>query len=214
MYSVVVANGELSVPSHILNKIQDAGLVIAVDGGLKYCQDMGLLPDLLIGDLDSSARAEIKILQSAGADILRFPPTKDETDLELALLKAVERGALEITVLGGLGRRFDMTLANLGLLLHPKLQKVQIEFWHHNQRIWLIQPPGDEILGHEGDTLSLLPFTGTASGIHTENLAYPLNGETLLPGPARGISNVLTAERARITLEEGCLLAVWTQGRA
>jgi thiamine pyrophosphokinase len=214
LHSIVVANGELSVPDHILPDGKDGAMVIAVDGGFKHCQDLGLQVDLLIGDFDSIDPAEIEILQSSAVEIIRHPPEKDETDLELALLEAVKRGAQKITILGGLGRRFDMTIANLGLLVLPGLQDIKVEFWHHGQRIWLIHPPGDDIEGKTGDTLSLLPFNGMASGIHTENLAYPLKGESLVLGPARGVSNVLSGNKARVSLEEGCLLAIWTEGRA
>jgi thiamine pyrophosphokinase len=62
--------------------------------------------------------------------------------------------------------------------------------------------------------LSLLPLGGEAHGIHTTNLAYPLEDEDLPFGPARGVSNLLTAEVATVSLKSGTLIAVWTPGRA
>ena len=62
--------------------------------------------------------------------------------------------------------------------------------------------------GAEGEPISLFALHGPATGIVTEGLAYPLRGETLLPGSSRGISNRFSAAEARISLESGLLLAV------
>ncbi len=64
------------------------------------------------------------------------------------------------------------------------------------------------IAGTPGDLLTLLPVHGPAEGVTTEGLEYPLRDETLPPGTSRGVSNVFSALRARITVERGCLLAV------
>jgi thiamine pyrophosphokinase len=168
----------------------------------------------VIGDLDSLPDTALEHLQQAETELVPSPPEKDEIDLELALLYAVEMGAKEIVVVGGLGGRFDMSMANISLLAHPRFNDAAIEFWHDEQKIWLIRPPGDEIEGKVGDTLSLLPFAGEATGVQTTNLAYPLQHESLPFGPARGVSNVLTTELASVSLESGALLAVHTQVRA
>jgi thiamine pyrophosphokinase len=211
---LIVANGEITSWEHF--PIDDGAfkIVIAVDGGYQHCQTLGIHVDIVIGDHDSLQERDLEELQHSGTQRLFYPAEKDEIDLELALIHAVEIGAEEIVVIGGLGGRFDMTLANLTLLAHPKLSGVLITFWHNQQKIWLLQPPGTEIKGNIGDTLSLLPFGGEARGIKTTNLAYPLQGESLPFGPARGVSNVFIGEIASISLESGMLLAVWTSGKA
>jgi thiamine pyrophosphokinase len=214
MRALIVANGELSDDERVPGDHLKAALVIAVDGGWRHCRDLGLQVDVVIGDLDSLRPAQLEESRARTSQIIPYPPEKDETDLELALLYAVERGATEVTVLAGLGGRIDMSLANISLLFHPDLNSVRIVFWHHGQRLWRIRPPGETISGQVGDTLSLIPFTGDASGIRTEQLAYPLNDEHLTFGQARGISNVFTGNLARIELESGTLVAVWTRGRA
>jgi thiamine pyrophosphokinase len=137
---------------------------------------------------------------------------KDETDLELALLHATDIGVKDIVVLGAFGNRIDMTLSNLLLLSHPSLISAHIEYWYGYQTAWLIRPPGDEIHGQSGDTLSLIPLEGDAEGITTHELYYPLNDEKLVFGPARGISNVLTASVAHVELASGTLIAVHSPG--
>lgn len=214
MRALIVANGDLTAWERIPPERLTTELVIAVDGGWQHCQTLGISVDALIGDFDSLPDTAINRLQGTAIKLIQHPPQKDEIDLELALMYAVEQGAIEMTILAGLGGRFDMSMANISLMLHPRLRDVPIEFWHHGQKIWLIQPPGDEIVGETGDTVSLLPFGAEVCGIQTTNLAYPLENERLQLGRARGLSNVLTANTATVSLESGVLLAVWTHGRA
>lgn len=206
--AIIFANGELPEAAVARRLIQPDDLLIAADGGARHCRALGLTPHLVIGDFDSLDADELNGLEQTGAALRRHPREKDETDLELALLEAAARGATFVIVLGAFGGRLDMTLANLLLLLHPKLAGVHIELRHGPQTAWLIRPPGGVISGAPGDTVSLLPLDGDVFGIVTHGLRYPLCGETLVSGPARGVSNTLTEPQARLTLTAGRLLVI------
>lgn len=208
---IIFANGELPEPNRVHAFLQPDDFIIAADGGARHCWALGLTPHLAVGDFDSLTAAELAKLEGAGVALKRFRKDKDETDLELALLEAAKLRAEKICVFGALGGRLDMTLANIQLLLHPALARVRVELPSGAQTAWLIRPPGDEVVGTVGDTLSLLPLNGAAEGITTHGLRYPLTGETLTVGPARGVSNVLTAATAWVELHSGILLAVLTQ---
>ena len=69
-----------------------ADFLVAVDGGLRHLLRIGLLPYLLIGDMDSVAPADLAICEEKHIEIMRFPPQKDQTDLELALDEVLRRG--------------------------------------------------------------------------------------------------------------------------
>lgn len=211
--AIIFANGPVEAPDAIRPLLQPGTLLIAADGGARHCLALGLRPQLVVGDLDSLPDAERATLAEAGAVFERHRPEKDETDLELALAAAVGRGADDILVVGALGGRLDMTLANLLLLAHPMLMGRRVELRQGGQRAWLIRPPGGEVRGAPGDTVSLLPLSA-ARGLTTTGLQYPLRAEALPLGPARGVSNVLTAERAAIDLADGLLVIVHTPGKA
>src|SRR5690606_39715674 len=100
-------------------------LIIAADGGARVAAHFGLSIDAVIGDMDSLSEAEIATL-AAEAEILRYPEAKNETDLELALTYAVERGARWIRILGGVGDRLDQTLSNVYLMALPILQDCDV----------------------------------------------------------------------------------------
>ncbi|MBC8497221.1 MAG: thiamine diphosphokinase [Chloroflexi bacterium] len=209
MRVIIFANGELQHPQSVLEIIQDGDVLIAADGGARHCLSLGLFPKLVIGDFDSLSEAELRELEEAGAEILRHPTDKDETDLELALLKAREYKPKEIIILGALGARWDMTLANLLLLAHRELGSQKIRIIDGYQELSLLRNGESmEIHGHAGDTVSLIPILGDARGISTQGLVYPLKNGTLHVGASRGVSNVMKNQYARVELEEGLLLVV------
>jgi thiamine pyrophosphokinase len=214
--ALIFANGDANdgpLVRQVLSAAADAW-VIAADGGARQAAFFGFRPQIIIGDLDSLSLAEVTALEAQGIEIRAAPPEKDETDLELALLYAAGQGAGWIRIIGGLGDRLDQTLGNLYLMALPALHGIDVRLVARNQEAWLLHPGENRIEGAPGDTLSLLPVSGDASGIRTDGLYYPLRYETLSFGPARGMSNLLTGSHARVTLGSGLLLAIHTLGRA
>ena len=206
MRAVIFANGVLSVP---VAAPLPGDLVFAADGGARHCLALGIIPAVVVGDFDSLEPAELAVLERNGAEVVRHPARKDFTDLELAIQLAVERGMQEIQVLGALGARWDQTLANLLLPAAVALQGVRISLVDGPQEILLIRAGETlEIRGRPGDIVSLIPLNEDAAGISTAGLEYPLAGEPLYFGRTRGISNVLSAESGRVSLESGLLLCV------
>jgi thiamine pyrophosphokinase len=207
--AIVFANGTLSDPAPARALIHPGDLLIAADGGSRHLQQIGLLPEVLIGDFDSLDEAELDRYRAAGVEIIRHPAHKDFTDLELALQYAQRRGAAEVLVLAALGARWDQTLANLLLPASPELDSCRIVLIDGPQEIRLARG-GDtlQVHGRPGDTVSLIPLGGNALGVTTQNLEYPLRGETLVFGETRGVSNVLLGDQASLQLESGLLLCV------
>jgi len=216
MQALIFANGSSNdgpMAREVLAQALDP-LVIAADGGLHVAQEYGVEVGVVIGDMDSVDPAALAEREGAGATILRYPPQKNETDLELALLWAVEQGADWIRVLGAMGGRLDQTLANIYLLALPELQGCDVRLVSDHQQAWLLYPGEQRIQGHKGDTLSLIPLAGPAEGIETSQLYYPLRGERLTLGPARGISNVMENDEAVVSFRSGLLLVVHSLDRA
>jgi thiamine pyrophosphokinase len=209
MEAVIFANGEVC-PSDLKRDFKDAELLIAADGGYRHFQSLEVLPDLLIGDLDSTPEEVQVSWEKRGVTIIRHPEDKDQTDLELALLYADKRGAAQILVYGAVGGRLDMTLSNLLLLAHPEIS-ADLTFLCGDQEVKLI-PRGQSltIQGKPGDRVSLIPLGPGTSGISTVNLKYPLDQDELAFGLTRGISNVMDADHAEISLEEGLLALIHT----
>jgi thiamine pyrophosphokinase len=221
-HAIVVADGDVPVRS-VLDAAWpgwDAGVtdVVAADGGYARAVRLGLRPRLLVGDLDSLSAGALAAAVADGVVVQRADVAKDESDAELALLEAVRRGATRITVLGAFGGpRLDHALANLWLLAHPSLAATDVVLLDGAARARLLTAPDAAgapvtgvVAGRVGGLVTLLPFGGDAIGVTTRGLRYPLDGEPLRAGPARGLSNVRQAEDAAVTLASGRLLVVET----
>ena len=102
-----------------------ADRVIAADYGAHHARAWGWPIDLLIGDLDSLPAAELQAARAAGVPTVTAPAAKDETDLELAVARALGDGATELVICGALGGRADHMLANVLLLARRELIGVE-----------------------------------------------------------------------------------------
>ena len=101
---LIITGGEYAA---IPDDIRNADYVIACDRGWQYAQQMGIKPDLIIGDFDSSPRPETDI------PILQFPSHKDDTDTMLAAREALKHGYKNIAICCAFGARLDHAMANI-----------------------------------------------------------------------------------------------------
>ncbi len=193
------------------------GLVVAADGGARHAPALGVRLDRWVGDGDSLDAAALAGLAAAGIPMERARPDKDETDTELAILAALRLGADGIVVLGALGGRIDHALANIGLLSLPALAGRPAVILDGSARLTLLVGPAPDggpgqarLVGALDDLVSLLPIGDAVEGVTTHGLVYPLVDEPLPAGTPRGLSNVIAAEDARVSLRRGRLLIVET----
>jgi len=205
--AIIFANGVIENGNWIKPYLKAGDFLIAVDGGYRHMKNAGVTPHLLVGDLDTVNTQDVKNLELSGVEIQKYPPEKDETDLEIALMTALQRGFTVIRILGAFGGRMDHWLANLFILLNPAFNHCDIRFENCTEKAFLIRVDGN-IDGKPGDIVSLIPMGNTVRGVRTEGLKYPLRSETLYAHQSRGVSNELIAEKARITIDDGLLLCI------
>ena len=118
------------------------GLVVAADGGARAARALGLTIDLAVGDFDSLGQDGLAELERDGVAIERSAVDKDETDTELAIEAAVERGATRLTVIGAFGgARIDHGLANVGLLGLASLEDREAVLLDPRGRVSLLRAP-------------------------------------------------------------------------
>jgi thiamine pyrophosphokinase len=208
---VVVTGGDRPDPDHIdaLDLPVEGRVVVAADSGVAHALALGLDVDVAVGDFDSLDPATLAAVEAAGTRVERHPVAKDATDLELAIDVAIGLGAGRIVVLGGHGGRLDHFLANALVLAAPQLDAVDVEALVGDAVVSVVRPrQGFRFGGVAGQIVTILPVHGPAEGVRTEGLLYPLRGETLSVGTTRGVSNVLVAEEATVSLTGGVVLVV------
>lgn len=205
---VVVAAGP--GPSSLSVLPPDA-VVIAADGGLDRCAELGLVADVVVGDLDSVSPARLAAAETRGTTILRHPERKDATDLELALDAALARDAAQVLLVASAEGRLDHLLASLLLLGHARYAGFTLDAAIGEALVHVVH--GERtIVGTPGELVTLLALHGPVEGVRTTGLEYPLDGEPLDAGSSRGVSNVLAEPSATVSLERGILLIVRPEG--
>jgi thiamine pyrophosphokinase len=204
---VIFVNGHFPDPDMVRRLIRPTDLVYAADGGSRHSLALGIMPSMVIGDLDSLNADDLLKLQAAGTEFWRFPRSKDKTDFELALNHAISAGFTEILVVAALGNRLDQTIGNLALLTDPSQTGLDIRMDDGSEEAWFVRSE-TQVEGQKGDIVSLIPWGEAVTGITTIGLRWPLNDETLFPSRTRGLSNELVEEVASISLESGLLLVV------
>jgi len=205
--ALIFVNGELTDLGAARAIVQPEDLVIAADGGARHALALGVIPSAIIGDLDSLSVAEVREFADMDVHILRFPQSKDETDLELALAHALRAGHSPIIIIAALGGRLDQLLGNIAMLASPDALQADVRLDDGLTEAFFVTDNAS-IQGKAGDTVSLIPWGVPAEGVSTDGLAYPLNKETLYPYRTRSISNQMLAETAKVSLKRGLILCV------
>lgn len=199
MKLIIVCAGELPVPFDAW--FAEADALYAADGGALRCLDAGILPDKVVGDLDSFDPALYP-----GLDV-EHDPDQETNDLEKTLIRAERDGYTDITVLGATGKRLDHTLKNLSVLkqYRPRFQRLA----YRMQDGWLYLSTGDITLSvRPGQVVSLFPLSGRVEGIITDGLKYGLYRESLENGVRDGSSNEAIGYSARVQHASGDLVVM------
>ncbi len=211
MKAVIFANGKLGAQSLAVRLAARAALIIAVDGGIRHCEQLGIRPHVLLGDLDSAPEKLISRAVADGVSLQRHPRKKDKTDLELALNLACSRGAETVALFGALGGRWDMSLANLLLPAATAYNTMRITLYDDQTRIDLLRDNEQlELAAEAGSRISLLPVNAAVEGVTLTGFQYPLTNYTLSFASTLGISNILVEDKGSISVGKGLLLIVLT----
>ena len=197
---------------------QDFDVVVAVDRGFATCQAQGIEPDVVVGDFDSLGYVP------SGIDVQEHSSVKDESDMELALRLASNRGCDEMLVYGALSDRLDHTLANLQLMAGlagrgKRVAGIGGDF----AVVALTAGEGciDEVsfaafdpamldAGAYGRFVSVFAMGGDARAVSEHGLRYSLEGATLPCMQSLGLSNEFTGEQAVIRVQDGVLLVTFS----
>lgn len=202
----LIGNGELGSPEIMREQIKKSEKVIAIDGGLRYCEVMGIRPDLIVGDFDSVEPS--LLLKYKDVYQCVFPRDKDFTDLELGITKAEEFNPTNIILFGALGGRPDHALYNLNLLGRmPGKLRIETE----SETLYAIT---DQVVidCFPGQTLSLMPIGDSAEGVTSKGLKWELNQATLNTY-FMSLSNVALQEKITVNIQNGVLLVVLVKRR-
>lgn len=206
---VTGGNVDLNLLNNYYNSNKDS-LVIAVDKGLESLYKLNIIPDHIVGDLDSVNATILKHYQNnPQITIHKYIPEKDYTDTDIALKLAIKLAASNITIIGATGTRIDHMLANIHVLTYALDSKIPCHILDSNNKIYLINDSAklnkDEA---HGKYISLIPLTTSVEGLTLKGFKYPLNNYCLTIGKSLGISNEIIQDNATINLKSGTLIVI------
>ncbi len=186
--------------------------LLACDSGISFFRRNNISPDIVLGDYDSASTEDVSFIKTLKeALVLTYPPEKDETDTELGIKTAIERGAEYIDITGATGGRIDHELGNIHILGRAANAGVSARIIDDKCRLSFLKAPGTVSIKKSeqyGSFVSLIPFAGAAEGVTLKGFKYPLDNGILNPFESLGLSNEIEAEDGLIEVKEGYVLII------
>ena len=207
MKAALVLNGD--EPSADELKLLDAcDAIVCADGAAQVLLKSNHPPTVIVGDMDSLKPDAYKWADALDIPIERHNIDKDQTDGELALEKALALGANSLIILGGHGGRTAMFLASIKLLRAAHDKGLEASMVGRGESLRFIAAGQEHVwAGRAGATLNLLPVDGDAT-VSIEGTSFDGKGIELKQTSARGVSNKILKDGARLKVEAGVVLAV------
>lgn len=195
----ILLGGALSLTERLSAQLAGSRF-IAADGGMRHAATLDVVPELWVGDFDSTdAVLDAKF---AGVPRERYPAAKAATDGEIAVEAALSRGATSLTFAGALGgTRSDHAFLHLLRLAALADEGYAVFMTSGEEEAYPLIPGSRQIDLPKDSLFSILGFT-ELSGLTIENARYPLDGFALPFGSSRTISNVAEGP-VRISLKTG-----------
>lgn len=205
----IVGGGPAAYLPDLTQFEQEVSMWIGADRGALSLIEQDINPDIAIGDFDSIETQEKTKIQSKAGLFLEYQVEKDETDLELALLQAMDQKPDRILLFGVTGGRLDHELANLQLLYLLKQKEIEGVVIDNNNEVKLAFP-GFHVVEKikEFPYVSFLPMSMQVNGITLERFHYPLHNASIQWGSTLCISNKIDGKQGFLEFTNGILYIV------
>ncbi|MBU3679481.1 MAG: thiamine diphosphokinase [Candidatus Kapabacteria bacterium] len=196
--AVILLNGIL--PGRDVLEVLSSIPFIAADGAANALHDMGIVPDILAGDLDSVRDDVLASVREHGMVIA--DPDQDINDFEKALRVAASSMWTRVLVAGLHGGELEHTLNNWSVMMrHARTMQL---FALDGHRIGI--PVYEEFRYHAelDELVSIIPQPHAR--LTTAGLQWSLTDDVLELGSREGARNRAIATEIAITVHEGSAL--------
>lgn len=212
MHVIICAGGpqEEVASRDVLLSFKDA-IFIGADHGTIYLLEHGITPHMAVGDFDSLTAAEWTLVEQSVKHIERHAPEKDETDTELAIMRALDMKPDKITIIGATGGRLDHYAANLHIIyrLQQAFPQCSIQLMNKTNELRFLLP-GTTALPYDAryQYVSFFAFGSAVPDVTLRGVAYETTAECIEMGTTRFTSNEVISKDATITFSENALLMI------
>lgn len=198
MRALIYTGGKI-IAEKITVRVEKDDLIIAADSGYLTARRMGVKPKIVLGDFDSLGEPDVP----HGTELMRVPTEKDYTDTQMAVRVAIERGANEIVIIGGLEGRLDHTLSSLAILEDLDSRHIHAYITSGTNRARFLRNNSTLIPRGQFQYLSIIAADPKVKGVTVEGCKYPLKNAKLSRLYQYAVSNELTGNCAFIDVRRG-----------
>jgi thiamine pyrophosphokinase len=183
--ALIIANGASCDPELLGQLLEWSPLVIVLDSAMERVMKLDIKVDVLLGDFDRNFDADYYKKNQYPIEIVHTPD-QSKTDLEKAFDYLYERKIPAVNVIWATGKRTDHTITNLTNIVRYR-EKLKIVILDDHSKVFLLSKRFEK--WYTANTpISLIPV-GHVTGIHSENLFYALQNDSLTIGYRTGSSN-------------------------
>ena len=206
---VIFLNGEYKYSQEFMDRlVSEETICFCADGGANFAFQYGKVPEMIIGDLDSIEKRVLEYYKSKNVLIKKFPKDKDFTDFEL-ILKEINKISEnknfveKIFVVGGLGKRIDMTLSNLFIMEKYK----NLVFLQENEEIFYAEK--SFVLKNKKECeFSIIPISEKVEKLTLKGFKFETDKIDVKRENSRLVSNVILENEASVEFENGKLIII------
>ena len=206
---VIFLNGEYKYSQEFMDKlVSENAVCFYADGGANFAFKYGKMPEVIIGDLDSIEKKVLEYYKNKNILIKKFPKDKDFTDFEL-ILKEINKISEnknfveKIFVVGGLGKRIDMTLSNLFIMEKYK----NLVFLQENEEIFYAEK--SFVLKNKKEyEFSIIPISEKVEKLTLKGFKFETDKIDVKRESSRLVSNVILENEASVEFESGKMIII------
>ena len=203
----IIAAGPISNYNYVKEQIPNDAFVLCADGGIKHCEKLKILPNVIISDFDSSENK-----YPTNCEVITYPSEKDDTDFSLCVKKAISLGFENIVTFGAVGGRIDHTLGAIQILSYCADRNVKCSLLEHKNEVYMLNSGESMAFNNpHNKNISIFSYSEKCQGVFTKGVKYHLNNAELTNSFPLGISNKAISETVEISIENGKLLIILSQ---
>ncbi|MGY0692343.1 thiamine diphosphokinase [Virgibacillus sp. FSP13] len=209
MNIAIVGNGPHEIIPDLTSFKRDIDVWIGADRGALTLIKHQINLDYAVGDFDSIKSEERAYVKEKAKWYEEYPIEKDQTDLEIALLKAYDLKPAKLFLFGVTGGRLDHELINIQTLFQILQNDIKGIIVDKNNRVEMVKPGTHTVTADEKyPAISFIPFTEHVKGLTLDGFYYPLVNQTVVWGSTLCISNKLLLKNGTFSFNEGILLLI------
>ncbi|MGB5822797.1 MAG: thiamine diphosphokinase [Proteocatella sp.] len=209
MKAAIISNGDITKIEELKEQLKGYEFVICADGASNRLRSADIMPDYILGDLDSIEADTLSYFEEKNVKFIRFNPEKDYSDTHICVNFLKEKGIREIDIYGALGGRWDHSMANFGLMYYGYENGISIRLVDEYDRAFICGEGKCVSLKKENQCFSIFAVFEDAQ-VTLEGVKYPLNEYNLRRGESIGLSNEYIQD-CTVEIKKGSAIIIESQ---